>query len=74
DARREKIAKNRKERREAQATMDRLCVDHRERLASIEPRRRVTYTDESGERVRMDDDKRIALVEESKDFLTENCD
>ncbi len=73
DARREKIANNRKERREAQAAMDRLCVDHRERLAHVEPNRRVFYLDESGERVRMDDDKRIALVEESKDFLTKNC-
>ncbi len=74
EARREKIAKNREERREKQAEMDRTCATHRERLASIEPHRRVFYRDESGENVRMDDDKRIALVEESRDFLAENCD
>ena len=73
DAKREEIAKNRKERREKQAEMDRMCAQHRVRLASVEPNRRVFYTDESGENVRMDDDKRIALVEESKDFLTKNC-
>jgi len=74
DAKREEIAKNRKERREKQAEMDRMCTQHRVRLASVEPNRRVFYTDESGENVRMDDDKRIALVEESKDFLAKNCD
>ena len=74
DAKREQIARNRKERREAQAEMDHLCAKHRARLASVEPRRRVFYTDERGETVRMDDDKRISLVEESRDFLAENCD
>ncbi|MEE8494908.1 MAG: DUF4124 domain-containing protein [Xanthomonadales bacterium] len=74
DARREKIAKHRKERREAQAAMDRKCTKHRERLASTEPHRRVFYTDESGEPVRMDDDERIALVEESRVFIAKNCD
>jgi hypothetical protein len=74
DATREKIAKDRKERREKQAEMDRMCAKHRELLAGIEPHRRVFYMDESGERVRMDDDKRIALVEETKDFIAKNCD
>ena len=74
DAKREQIARDREERRETQAEMDRMCAKHGERLASVEPHRRVFYTDESGETVRMDDDKRIALVEESRDFLAKNCD
>lgn len=74
DARREKIAKARKERREAQAEMDSICASHRQRLARVEPNRRVFIEDESGQTVRMDDDKRIALVEESRDFIAENCD
>ncbi len=74
DAKREQMAINRKKRREAQAEVDRMCVQHRQRLARVEPHRRVFYTDESGETVRMDDDKRIALVEESRDFLANNCD
>ena len=73
DAKREQIATNRKKRREMQAEVDRMCAKHRGRLASIEPTRRVFYIDESGENVRMDDDERIALVEESKDFITKNC-
>jgi len=74
DEKREKITRDREERREKQAEMDRMCANHRNRLASVEPRRRVFYKDESGESVRMDDDARIALVEESRDFIAKNCD
>jgi hypothetical protein len=74
DARREQIAKNRKERREAQAEMDRMCEIHRKTLANVEPSRRVMYKNEKGEVMRMDDDKRIALVKESKAFIAKNCD
>ncbi len=74
DAKREEIANKRNERREEQAEMASMCAQHSARLASVEPSRRVFYTEESGEVVRMDDDKRIALVEESKDFLAKNCD
>ncbi len=74
DARREKMTRDREERREKQAEMDRMCANHRARLTSVEPSRRVFYKDESGESVRMDDDKRIALVEESRDFIAKNCD
>ena len=73
-AKREEIANKRRERREKQAKMASMCAQHSARLASVEPNRRVFYTEESGEVVRMDDDKRIALVEESKDFLAKNCD
>lgn len=74
DVQREKMARNRKEQRETQAEMDRMCATHRQRLESVEPNRRVFYTDENGESVRMDDDKRIALVDESRDFIEKNCD
>jgi hypothetical protein len=74
DARREQIAKNRKERREAQAEMDRMCEIHRKTLANIEPSRRVMYKNEKGEVMRMDDDQRIAMVKESKAFIAKNCD
>ncbi len=73
DAKREAIAKSRMERREKKAEMDRMCAKHSERLASIEPSRRVFYEDESGETVRMDDEERVDLIEESKVFIAENC-
>jgi len=71
--RRESIARDREERREAQAEIDRMCALHRQRLEQMEPSRRVFYTDAQGESVRMDDDKRVALIEESKAYLAENC-
>jgi hypothetical protein len=39
----------------------------------MEPARRVFYTDDQGESVRMDDDQRMALIDESKAFLAKNC-
>jgi len=74
DAKREKMAEDRKKRRETKAETDALCAKHRTRLDQVEPHRRVFYKDERGEPVRMDDDKRIAIVEESKDFIAKNCD
>jgi len=73
-ARREKMAEDRKERREAQAEMDLMCQKHSKRVEQIEPYRRVYYTNEQGESVRMDDDLRIELVDESKAYIAENCD
>jgi hypothetical protein len=72
--RREQLASERQERREAQAEIDQMCTRHRQRLAQVEPARRVFYTNEEGESVRMDDDKRIGLVEESKEFIAKNCE
>ena len=71
---REKLARERAERREAQAETDRLCALHRQRLERMEPARRVFYTDEQGESVRLDDDRRLELIDESRDFLADNCD
>jgi hypothetical protein len=73
DARREELASRREERRESQAEMDRLCAQHRQRLEQVEPSRRVFYTDEAGETVRMDDEERVALVAESRAFIDKNC-
>lgn len=73
DARREELASQREERREAKAETDRLCAQHRQRVEQMEPSRRVFTTDEGGEPVRMDDEERVALVEESKAFIDKNC-
>jgi Domain of unknown function (DUF4124) len=72
-ARREEQARKREERRAEQAELDRLCAQHRQRLEQVEPSRRVFYTDASGETVRLDDEQRVGLVEESKAFLAKNC-
>ena len=73
DQRREQIATNREEKREAREETERMCAKHRRRLTQMEPSRRVFYTDEKGQSVRMDDELRISLVEEDKAFIAENC-
>ena len=72
--RRERMAKNREERREAKAETEQMCARHRQRLEQMEPARRVFYTDESGESVRMDDDQRMELIKEDKDYIAKNCE
>ncbi len=67
------MAKDREERMKEQAETERLCGLHKQRLEQVEPARRVFYTNEKGEPVRMDDEQRVRLVEESKDFLEKNC-
>ncbi|MDT8319970.1 MAG: DUF4124 domain-containing protein [Xanthomonadales bacterium] len=74
DQRREKIKEAHEKRRTEAAERERLCALHRQRLQQVEPVRRVLYTDENGDTVRMDDDERMALVEESKNYLSRNCD
>lgn len=67
------LAEQRAERREEQAEKEQWCDRYRERLARLEPARRVYYTNEEGEEVRMDDNQRVELIEESKKFISENC-
>jgi hypothetical protein len=72
-ARREKIAETRRLQQEKSRETERWCEKHRARLAQMEPARRAYYKDEKGELVRMDDDQRVGLVEESREFLARNC-
>ena len=74
EQRREEIAQARDDRAQQQAETDRLCAMHRQRLEQMEPARRVFYTNAEGESVRMDDDQRMALIDESRAFLNQNCD
>jgi hypothetical protein len=71
--RREKLAEDRAERRAKEAETEQLCARHRQRLEQMEPARRVFYTDAEGESVRMDDDLRMSLIDESRDYLDKNC-
>ena len=73
DQKRDQMAKDRKENREKSEENERMCAKHRQRLEQMEPARRVLYTDEKGETVRMDDVERVNLVKEDKDFIAENC-
>ena len=72
-ARRAKLRGEREEMAASREEVDRLCGLHRERLEKLEPARRAFYVDDTGETVRLDDDMRIGLIQESRDFLDENC-
>ncbi|MEE4293495.1 MAG: DUF4124 domain-containing protein [Xanthomonadales bacterium] len=49
------------------------CERHRKRLEQMLPARRVYYRDEDGNEVRMDDTQRVTLIEESREYLSKNC-
>lgn len=70
---RQEIAEARMQQKEEQAAIAELCGYHRQQLAEMEPARRVYYTNEQGERVRMNDDERVALIAESRKYVAENC-
>ena len=71
--RRKEMEEAREARQIEQAEAQRWCDRHRKRLIEMEPARRVYTYDENGQQVRMDDDRRIALIEESRSYLSENC-
>jgi hypothetical protein len=71
--RREQLAADRQKRKEAQAETAALCEQNQQLLERLEPARRVFYTNEEGEEVRMDDEQRVGLVAEAKDFVDKNC-
>lgn len=73
DQKREQLATNREDKREAREEKERMCAKHRKRLTQMEPARRVFYTNEKGQSVRMDDELRVDLIEEDKAYIAENC-
>ncbi len=70
---REKLSQQREFQRANQAEIDRLCQLHRARKEKFEPVQRILWTNEQGEKIRMDHEERAALVEESKEFIASNC-
>jgi len=74
EQKRREIARNREERRAAQAERDRKCAAAREQVAALEPHRRVFFTNDEGETERMDDEVRVGKVEEAKAEIARYCD
>lgn len=72
-AKRDQIASNRQQRREEQAKMEAQCAAWQAEVDRLEPNRRVFYTDESGETVRMDDEERVQTVADLKQKIADNC-
>lgn len=71
--RRNEIAQNRQQSREVQAQRQAQCAEWAREVARLEPNRRVFYTNEAGETVRMDDVERVNKVAQLKRQIAANC-
>jgi len=74
EQRRREIARKREESRLAQLERDRKCAAAREQVETLEPHRRVFFTNDQGEVERMDDVERVGKVEEAKKQMAKYCD
>ncbi|HKJ28539.1 MAG TPA: DUF4124 domain-containing protein [Anaerolineales bacterium] len=73
DLKRQELAAARKENAEEKAATEALCQDTQQRLAQLEPSRRVFYTNEEGETARMDDEQRVAEIQRLKEIQSSRC-
>jgi hypothetical protein len=73
DLQRQALAEKRAQRKAEQSALEASCRQAVARLSQIEPSRRVFYTNDEGEMVRMDDDQRVGEIDELQDFIDKNC-
>jgi hypothetical protein len=75
EQKREELAQRRELYKQEEKGKEEACWLAKKHLAQYEPYRRVMYTNEAGEVVRMTDDERVALVQQARDHLEQNdCD
>ena len=72
--RREQIAASSAERRAEKTEQNAMCKKQWELLERLEPARRVYYTDDNGEEVRMDDQQRMQVIADTRDYIEQYCD
>lgn len=73
EKKRAQLAQDREAAAQSREETNKACEEARARLDQLEPSRRVFYTNEQGETVRLDDEERVGMVEELKQFIQENC-
>lgn len=73
DQKRQEMAAKAEERRAKKMEADAACNRARQQVDSLEPSRRVYFTNEQGEEERVDDEVRVKRVEDLKDFIAKNC-
>jgi len=71
--RRDERAKKRQEAAEQRAANDKVCAQARQRVADLEPSPRVIVENEDGSVSRMDDEKRLELLEDARAYIATNC-
>jgi len=74
DDQRKQLDEARKKSEAKQAERARICKQARDQLETIEPSRRVFFTNDQGETERLNDDQRAAMVEKAKALIAQNCD
>ena len=74
DQKRQEMAAKSEERRAKKAEVDAACNRARQQVDSLEPSRRVYFTNEEGEEERVDDEVRVQRVEDLKTFISQNCE
>jgi hypothetical protein len=70
---RQQIAQKSSEAKARQQAVNAQCSAWQAELSRIEPNRRVFYTNEAGETVRMDDVERVNRVAQLKQQIEQNC-
>ena len=74
DQKRQEMAAKSEERRAKKVERDAACNRARQQVESLEPSRRVYFTNEQGEEERVDDEVRVQRVEDLKAYIAENCE
>lgn len=71
--RRDERTEARRQAAEERQQIEANCQDARERIATLEPSPRVQIKGEDGTITRLDDDKRLELLDDAKSYIGRNC-
>lgn len=73
EQRREERARRAEEQAQEDARLTAACAAHRDRLAQLVPRTNILLQSPDGTSRRLDDNERLAMIEESQNFVDESC-
>jgi len=71
--RRDERAEARRQAAEERQQIKATCEEARKRVATLEPSTHVLVEDKGGKVTRLDDDKRLELLDEAKSYISRNC-
>ena len=71
---RDERAERRQEAAEQRSAVEQGCAQARQRVEMLEPSPRVMVENEDGSISRLEDEKRLELLDEAKAFIAKNCD
>lgn len=74
DQKRKDLAADRAKAQAAEEERKKVCAEATQKLAQLEPARRVYYTNSQGETERLNDAVRVEMIEEQQALVDQNCD